>query len=258
MKVKPLKIIPLHAKPLVPMKHIGTMQEFKFEKSLKPEGMNFGGGQSIILGGGQAGQTLPDAGNQPDPTRAQIEHFRKNRDKIVGSVVKTSLRKHPQDVLHGSRSLQMLIPNYPRQPGDWDMYSPQEKKRALALEAAIDRKVGADIVETRYCPIPKVTSGPDDPGTSKDLYRIVSPDISNDADIDIMDKPKQLKIMRQKGITHERLDEAYVKARRRIRLQPIKAGKAVEDSRSIADYFKKRGLKLPEEKQSHPMMWERI
>jgi len=257
LKVQPLKPIKVQTRPLVPMKGIGLGQPIKLERSLKPQGMNFGGGQSIMLGGGGRSETLPDAGGMPPPTRQQIEHFRQNRDKIIGPIVKASLRQHPQDVLHGSRSLDMLLPNYPREPNDWDIYSPQERKRAIELERAVDRKVGADIMETKYCPVPKVTSGPDEPGTSKDLYRLVTPTISNDADIDVMDKPAGIKTQKHKSITHESLREAYVKAFRRKKLQPIKAGKAIQDARAIEEYWQRKGLQPPQlDMEQGGAVWE--
>ena len=73
-----------------------------------------------------------------------------------------------------------------------------------------------------------------------------------------MDRPKKLKTTTHKGITHEALDEAYNKARTRIQRQPVQAGKAVEDSRNIAQYFEQRGIPLPDLKKEHPMMWRKI
>jgi hypothetical protein len=189
-------------------------------------------------------QVLPDAGNQPDATQKHLDYYRRNKDNIIPPIVKSSLKKHPNDVLHGSRSLKMLIPNYPRDPEDWDVLSPEEKRRALAYEKAIDERVGADIAQTHYIQIPKTSIGPDDPGTSKHLYRVVIPRISNDAEIDVMDRPDDLKTERHKGITHEALTEQYKKAVARKSRQPLKAQKALADQRAIESHWERQG-KMP-------------
>lgn len=260
MNIKPMKIIPLKLEPLIPIKNLSTPEsKANLPKTftIKPLVPMTSFQSTSHFSSTKSKGVLPDAGNQPDPTQCQIEHFQQNREQIVGKVVKQSLHKHPQDVLHGSRSLNILLPHYSRTPGDWDMFSPTEKQRAIAIEASIDKAVGADIVETRYNPVPKVSMGPDDPTTSKELYRVVSKHTPQESEVDVMDRPKQLKTIHHKGITHESLDSAYQKARTRMTRQPMKAQKALQDSRSIEEFYKQKGLNLPLE-EKHPMMWRRI
>jgi len=193
-------------------------------------------------------EVLPDAGNQPDPTQQKIDYYQQNHEKIVDPIVLASLRKHREDVLHGSRSLNMLIPNFYRKPGDWDIYSPNEKKRALAFEEAIDKKVGADITETIHIEVPKSIFGfnaADEDDSSKDLYRVVAPRVSNDGEIDVMSKPKNLKTTRHKGITHESLESQYARTVTRRHRQPMKASQARSDQTEIEDYWYVRGRTPP-------------
>ena len=211
--------------------------ESKLSGGVGFSGMNFGGPPKKEI--------LPDAGNQPEPTSENLDYYRKNREKIVPSIVKSTLKKHPSDVLHGSQSLNMLIPNYTREPRDWDTYSPNERQRALAYERAIDRSVGANIAQTEYIQIPKVSSKDDNSGTSRELYRVVTPQISNDAEIDVMDKPSDLKTIRDKGITHESIEEQYIKAVTRKSMQVFKAQKALEDQRAIETYWETKGITPP-------------
>lgn len=200
---------------------------------------------SLSSGMSSRRNVLPDAGNQPDATQEHIDYYKRNKEKIVPPIVKGTLRKHPEDVLHGSRSLDMIIPNYPRKPSDWDTFSPEEKRRALAYEKAIDEKVGADIAETHYIKIPKVSMGPDDPAMGKHLYRVVTPRISNDAEIDIMNRPSDLETERYNGITHESLASQYRKAVTRKGRQPTKAQKALSDQRAIEAYWESKGKTPP-------------
>lgn len=245
-KIKPMRVKSIHMKPIVPF----NLTERKPTTTDKPNKTT----QPISITGsfGPRKKVLPDAGNQPDPTQKQLNHYRENRESIVSSIVKRSLRNNPKDVLHGSRSLKMLLPQYSRNPGDWDLLSPQEKKRALALERAIDRRVGADIAETRYMHIPKTTMGPEDPKDSKELYQVVTPRISNDADIDVMDRPPSIKTQRNKGITHETLEEQHHKAVTRQSRQPFKAQKALSDQHDIEQYWKSKGKKPPKVKKKGP------
>jgi len=242
MKIKPMQLSapiaqPLEFKPLIPIK-LQNQNEGIPDQSMQPM-------QLSTLGSfGPQKTVLPDAGNQPDPTPEKIKKYKQNKFKIVEQVVKKSLRKHPEDVLHGSQSLKMLLPQYSRDPQDWDILSPTEKKRALALEAAIDRRAGCDIAETRYMRIPKTSMTPDDPRDSKELYQVVTPSISGDPDIDIMDKPSGIKTMRYKGITHESLQDQYDKARTRQVRQPIKAQKARSDQQDIEKYCASKGKKI--------------
>ena len=237
IEVKPIRIKPLDIKPLMPVK---LSQPEGIKSPVR--GQSLSTNTSIKMGGGT--ETLPDAGGQPEPTREDIQKFNANKDKIVEPIVIGSLRKHRQDVLHGSQSLKRLLTKYSRDPGDFDMFSPTEKSRAQQIERAIDRKVGADVVETRYVPIPKVSLGADDPSSSKELYRVTSPELGEV--VDIMERPKKLKTVSQGGITHESLDEAYKKAQKRKSLQPIQAYKALSDMRDIEEYWARRGVQPPE------------
>jgi len=232
MKIKPMKLKLMQINPITPMQSLTTTT-------------------SPLMGTSQS-RVLPDAGNQPDPTREQIDQFIKGKSRMIPDIVLSSLRNHPEDVLHGSQSLKLLLPQYSRNPQDWDILSPKEKERALALEAEIDRRAGCDIARTEYIPIPKVSAGPDDPTTSKHLYRIVTPAVEGDADIDVMDKPKQLKTQRHKGITHESLEYQYEKAKTRVQRQPMKAHKASSDIRDIENYFQSKGKKIPSNIKANP------
>ncbi len=227
LKTKIIPMRPMNIKPLVSIDNsVSSMSSFG------------------LMGGSK---TLPDASKMPPPTQKELENYRRNHEQIVGSIVVSSLKRHRRDVLHGSRSLQMLIPKYSREPKDWDIYSPTEKSRAQAIEKALDKKVGGNIAETVYVPIPKISAGPDQPGTSKDLYRVVTPDVSNDAEVDIMNRPAGLKTISHKGITHESLEEAYIKADRSVRTQPMRMAKASVDKQNIESYFKKKGKILKTE-----------
>jgi len=201
---------------------------------------------SLAQTGGLSREILPDAGNQPDPTREQLREFKQHSNEWVDDIVSTSLRRHNKtDVLHGSRSLQMLLGSaYPRKPKDWDVYSTQEKRRALQIEASIDKKAGCDIAQTRFQPIPKVSSGPDDPFTGKHLYIVETPRVHNDASIDYMHRPPRLPTQMYKGIRHENLRIAYQKASIRIFRQPLQAHKARKDKQAIENYGRK-GINIP-------------
>jgi len=236
LKLNPMKIAsPLEFKPIMP---IGETKEGIPEEKF---GAPMGG---INLGLGPQKRVLPDAGNQPDPTPEKIREYKKNQFKTVEKVVLDSLRKHPQDVLHGSQSLKKLLPQYSRNPQDWDILSPMEKKRALALEAEIDRRAGCNIAETRYMEIPKVSMTPDDPRDSKELYQVVTPLISGDPSIDVMDRPKGIHTIRRNGITHESLQDQYDKAKKRQMIQPTKAHKARSDQMDIERYWESKGKKI--------------
>lgn len=184
--------------------------------------------------------TLPDAGNQPTPSKSDIERLQR-KDKIINPIVEDSLKEHPQDVLHGSRSLNRLLPNFSRRPHDWDMFSPQEKKRALALERRIDRKAGYNIAQTQYRHIPKMPFTQPMPGSGEHLYRVVTPKIKGDPEIDIMDRPENLDTVRKHNISHESLIEAHHKANTRRLRQPMMAQKATSDVNDIEKYWQKRG-----------------
>ena len=188
---------------------------------------------------------LPDAGNQPDPTPDKLQHYKENAEEIVEDVVKSNLKKHQSDTLHGSRSLQMLLgKHFTRDVNDWDIFSTTEKKRALQLEKQLDKRAGCDIFQTRYQHITKVSAGEDDPYTGEHLYIVESPSVHNDPTVDVMSHPKNLPRTRRKSIYHEALPVAYQKARTRVYRSPLQAGKATHDYRAIEAYYKSQGKKL--------------
>lgn len=221
----PLKLKPL---ALTPTNHKFT-------------GMSFGGL------GATSGRILPDASNQPDPTPEQIQHFEEHGKKIIDQIVHKSLKKHKdKDALHGSKSLQLIIgkDKYPHEPADWDVFSKEEKKRALEIEKAIDDKAGADIAHTRYQTVRKVSMGPDDPYTGKHLYIVETPDVRSDNSVDYMDFPKDLPTLVKGGIRHEHLNIAYMKASTRYKRQIMKAQRGFEDARLIKEYYMRQGRKI--------------
>lgn len=243
LELKPMKIMPMNISPLVPLKPKVSISE-----KIK---MSFGQPKA---------QTLPDTGHQPEPTPQKREYFEENWEKIVPPLVISSLRKHPQDVLHGGRSLNELLPSH-RETKDYDIFSPMERKRAQELEAKIDRKVKANIVETRHVPIPKVSAGPDIPGTSKELYRVVTRKpgsnlsfgaFGDDPNVDVMERPSGLRTIRHNGITHESLEEAYLKTIRGSS-QIMRMAKSHQDKRRIEAYWAGKG-KLPPENPSAQFM----
>lgn len=224
IRAKPLSLKPMHTSILKQPKKQPPKQQSKH-----PQQSPFG--QPVIL---------PDAGNQPEPSKNDIERLQR-KHKLVNPIVLDSLKDHPQDVLHGSRSLNMLIPNFSRKPHDWDMFSPKEKERALQLEKAIDEKAGCDIAQTQYRHLPKMPFSTPMPGSGEHLYRVVTPKIQGDPEIDIMDRPKDLETTRKHGITHESLIEAHHKATTRRLRQPMQSQKASSDMKDIEEYWKKRG-----------------
>lgn len=175
--------------------------------------------------------TLKDSSGLPPPTKQQLDMFSKNHKNIIDTTVLKSLKTHRNDVLHGSQSLNMLLRSK-RPAHDWDMYSPTERKRARALEKSIDRKAGCDIAEVRYTPIPKSPFVKSSPDSSSELYRVYTPLIKNDADIDIMDKPRGLRTFRKGGITHESLVSQYSKKVKGI-FMPMRMMKSSIDKRRI-------------------------
>jgi hypothetical protein len=229
IRAKPLSLSPSKSRPLRSRTLLQPkMMPQKKKQSEHPQS-SFG-----------SATTLPDAGNQPDPTKSDIERLQR-KNKLINPIVQESLKDHPQDVLHGSRSLNMLLPNFSRKPHDWDLFSPTEKKRALQLEKKIDEKAGCDIAQTQYRHIPKMPFSQPIPGSGEHLYRVVTPQIKGDPDIDIMDRPSDLETTRKHGITHESLIEAHHKATTRRLRQPMQTSKASSDVNDIEEYWKKRG-----------------
>jgi hypothetical protein len=190
--------------------------------------------------GGDAGVgALPNSSKQSKANMGELARFRANKEKIVGPIITEHLKSNRKDVLHGSRSLSMIIPHYSRKPKDWDIYSTTHKAHARSIEKKIDKKVGADVVETVYRKIPKVTSGPDPPGTAKEIYIVQGKQHGVDI-ADVANMPKGQEKFAHKDITHERLSMARAKAERRARLQPSKSAQAYSDIRDIDRYQKRK------------------
>lgn len=253
MKIQPMKVVPIVINKNVRQSSMssagfGLVQPQQQIQKQEPMSTDF-----VIQGGplgarplDKAAKTSPrtkylkDASKLKKCTPKQLEHYEKNWEKIVSPTVVRSLRRHREDVLHGGRSLNMLLPTQ-RPTKDWDIYSPREKTRAQALEREIDRKTGCDVCQVKQVHMPKTTMGPDSPETSKRLYRIVTEHTADDADVDVMDKPKGLRTTRAKGITHESLEAAREKAAKRMRLQPMYMWKAMLDKQRIEQYWRMKG-----------------
>jgi len=185
---------------------------------------------------------LPNASKYKNPpTKEQIQEFIQNKDKIVDPIVITSLKKHPEDVLHGSQSLHMLVPGA-REPHDWDLYSPKDKQRAQALEKSIDNKVKADIAYTVKGKLPQVTAKP--VFNSKTLYHVKIRG-EKEPEIDVMDRPKDLPTFRFEGITHESMESQHYKLDWRANNSLTKMINAVGDRKNIENYLRSKGKKVP-------------
>lgn len=226
LRPKMLRITPSHVSTLLPKKPSPP----KPTTTVHPEHTPFS--RPVVL---------PDAGNQPDPTPECIARLKKQKD-LIDPIVTKSLRENPQDVLHGSRSLNMLIPHFPRKPNDWDIFSTTEQERALELERKIDEKAGRNIAQTEYRRLPTLPFSPPLENSGEHLYRVTLPHLSDHhPEIDIMDRPPNLDTTRKYGITHESLPEAYEKASTRRLRQPLMATKASQDIQAIETHWKKKG-----------------
>jgi len=195
---------------------------------------------------GATKKKLPNASKYKNqPTRNQINEYQKNKEEILDPIVIKSLKRHPADVLHGSQSLHMIIPGS-RKPVDWDLYSSQEEKRALALEKSLDEKMKADIAYTEQGKFPKVPESNTLNPTK--LYHVKVVGIT-DPQIDVMDKPKNLPTFSYEGITHETLESQHYKLDWRANNQWTKLVKAVGDRKEIEKYLESKGKKVP--KRTH-------
>ncbi len=243
MKVQPIKLVPL-------------VIDKKLKQNTSSISTLVQPSSEFVVGGGPLGarplsevgtavpktKFLKDSGGMPKCTQEQRRRYNENWENIVSPTVTRSLKRHREDVLHGGRSLNMLLPTK-RPTKDWDLYSPREKIRAQTLEREIDKKTGCDICSVKQVHMPKLHAGPDTPGTSKRLYRIVTEHNPNDADVDVMDKPKDLKTISHHGITHESLESTYLKSEKRMLSQPMHMWKAMEDKKRIEEYLRMKGKK---------------
>jgi hypothetical protein len=180
-------------------------------------------------------------GDAPRCTTEQVRYYRENQERILPPEVIRSVKRH-RDVLHGGRSLNMLLPKqYHRPTKDFDIYSKQPKQRADDIENYIDKRCGCDMAYVKYKHIPNV-SGIDDELMSADIHQVTT--ITNgNGDVDYMTLPPRLPITCYRGIRHERLTEALRKAKRGLS-QPLRMAKATKDVRRITAYLESKGRKL--------------
>lgn len=196
------------------------------------------------MGFGKRAHTLPDSGGQREPTAQDIARYKKHGDKWVNDICMQSLRTHKQDVLHGGKSLNILLSSK-RKSKDFDIYSPMEKTRARDLESKLDKKCGANLFETHYVPIPKGNIfAPVDKSSAKELYRIMTPNIHNDSDVDLMHRQPGLDVVKKGGISHESLPSQYQKTLKSI-MHPMRMMKGAEDKKRIEQFYKDKGQELP-------------
>lgn len=205
----------------------------------------------------RSGETTFHQGKGKDCSLSQINFYRDNwNDPRIGLPHYTQkyLRKHRTSTIHGRRSLNAILtdspiteddPNDPlyRASQDYDLYIPKKnlKRHVTKMSKKLDEKVGCDISYTVHTPIPNI-SGRDDPSMCKELYRVVTPYISRDSEIDAMESPKGLRIQRHRGISHEHLDQAYEKACSGL-YSPMRMWKSLTDKRQIEEYRRLKGIK---------------
>lgn len=207
---------------------------------------------------GMFDKNLPNASsyNNP-PTSEQLSKYKQNKKEILDPIVISSLKKHPSDVLHGSQSLKRVMPEFfKREPNDWDFYSDQEEKRALALEKSLDTKMKSDFAYTVKGKIPQVTTGTPNPKAfnASKLYEVKVRGVT-DPQIEVMDKPKGLPTFSFGGITHESLESQHYKLDFRASNSLTKMIKGIGDRNAIEDYLKSKGKKVPE--RTHGMTQKR-
>lgn len=168
----------------------------------------------------------------------QVQYYRKNKDRILPPEVMRSVRKH-RDVLHGGRSVNMLLPKkYYRETKDFDIYSKLPKTRADEIENYIDKRCGCDMAHVNSMIVPNV-SATEDELMSADIHRVITR-IESDAEVDYMTLPPKLPIRYHRGIRHEKLTEALRKAKKGL-MQPMRMAKASKDVRRISEYLESRG-----------------
>jgi len=174
----------------------------------------------------------------PKCSLEQIQNYRKNKEKILPPEVIRSVRKH-RDVLHGGRSLNMLLPKkYHRHTEDFDVYSKKPRIRADEIEDYIDKRCGCDMAYVKSSVVPNV-SGVEDELMSADIHRVVT-HLQTDAEVDYMTTPKNLPVTFHRGIRHEKLTEALRKAKKGL-TQPMRMAKASKDVNRITSYLENRG-----------------
>lgn len=203
----------------------------------------------IANGTGLFNRELPNASKYTNqPTQSQIQQYKKNKKDIVDPIVISSLKNHPEDILHGSQSLHMILPES-REPNDWDLYSPKEELRALSLEKSLDEKMKSDFFYTQKGKLPAPPSK--EPKTASrafnatKLYEIKVRGIT-DPQIEVMDVPKGLPTFPFKGITHESLESQHYKLDFRASTNIAKMSNAIGDRNAIEEYLESHGKPVPE------------
>jgi len=198
-------------------------------------------------------QMLPDSGGQPPCTPEDLKRYKRDWQGIVPVIALSHLKRHKEDVLHGGRSLNMLLEKQ-RETKDFDIYSPHPRPTATGLEKSIDKAVGCDICETEQCLIPKSVllrrSAEGAPEMSDELYRVRTKSKKSflkksDPEMDVMKIPPNLRTVRHQGITHEALEEAYAK-HQYLQNQPARSLKTRQDMRRIEEYLVQNGYPLPQ------------
>jgi len=184
-------------------------------------------------------EIISDSSGLKKPTMQQISWFSKNHKEIIKDTVLTSLKKHKSDVLHGSQSLNILIPSNQRKAKDWDIFSKMEQGRAIELEKRLDKKANCDISQVSCHEIPKVSFDKDNGTTAKRLCVVSTPLIHTDNGIDVMRTPKKLDTITHKGIRHESLEGQLEKAKRGLFI-PMRSFKSGLDKRRIERELNKK------------------
>lgn len=249
----------LRVTPLVPLKDEGRSQLTTTRRSSLPltpimpiTSMDALGSESSIdiqrkTGSTSKSRTLHDTSNLPQCTVQQRSRYEQNWEKILEPKMMTHLHGS-KDVLHGGRSLNMLIAdNDPendlyRPSLDFDVFSKSAKKHSRKIEKQLDKSMGCNICDVVHVPIPQ-TSAREYDDMSADLYRVTTPATTKDAEVDFMDKPKNLPTVRYKRIYHESLEKQYEKATRGL-MVPLRSFKSGLDRTRIREHYRRKGKKL--------------
>ena len=226
---------PLPLTPIVPIKSMDALGS--------PSSM------SVQEKRGETGRSkeLRDSSNLPECSREQTSRYEQDWEKILNPKMKKHLRGS-KDILHGGRSLNMLLADdnpeskLYRRSKDWDLFSRTPKKIAQKIERKLDKSLGCNICDVVHVPIPQ-TSGRDYDDMSADLYRVTTPATTKDAEVDLMEKPKNLPTIRHKGIYHESLEKQYEKTKRGL-MVPMRSFTAGLDKQRIAEYYRRKGKRI--------------
>lgn len=91
----------------------------------------------------------------PRPDQKDFDKFYNNRDKTIKGLVESKAKKH-NSILHGKHNVNYLFAHYlgkerARKAGlikptyDYDVWALNAKQRAIEMQKAIDKQIGADI-----------------------------------------------------------------------------------------------------------------